>query len=414
MRNKKPLSNPYPDLTPLWIAVFIDILGFSILIPYLPFFSAKFNAPPWQIGLLLSTNALFGFFSGPIWGASSDANGRRPMLLVSQLGTLAAFIMLAFSNSLMMLFVSRMVDGIFGGNYPIAKAIIGDVVPPMDRGKQMSNVGVAYVLASLVGPGLGGWLFQWGIIAPGLLAAALTCVTIVMTIFCLKETNPRMKHTTEAGSPASEAQQGRHNGDHPTGRGPVDARPGLGSVWRNRDARYLLVQWGFHTLSFMVYVSCISLFANLKLGLDARQIGLLLMIAGIVRVFIRFVVFVPILDRLGDRRTALVGLGIFVIVFLLLGFVRNQIQFGFILCAVSFAASCSRGILTGFLSRAVKPWEQGRAMGMSSSLDSFAQITGPLVGGVVLGSSPLWVYGGLASALALGAFLMALKRFVFQ
>ena len=160
MRNKKPLSNPYPDLTPLWIAVFIDILGFSILIPYLPFFSAKFNAPPWQIGLLLSTNALFGFFSGPIWGASSDANGRRPMLLVSQLGTLAAFIMLAFSNSLMMLFVSRMVDGIFGGNYPIAKAIIGDVVPPMDRGKQMSNVGVAYVLASLVGPGLGGWLFQ--------------------------------------------------------------------------------------------------------------------------------------------------------------------------------------------------------------------------------------------------------------
>ena len=155
MQTKKILRIAYPELTPLWIAVFIDILGFSILIPFLPFFSQEYNAPAWQIGLLLSTNALFGFFSGPIWGALSDRKGRKPMLLVSQLGTLAAFLMLAFSNTMAMLFVSRVVDGIFGGNFPIAKAVIGDVVPPDKRSEQMSNVGVAHVLASLVGPGLG-------------------------------------------------------------------------------------------------------------------------------------------------------------------------------------------------------------------------------------------------------------------
>ena len=163
----------------------------------------------------------------------------------------------------------------------------------------------------------------------------------------------------------------------------------------------------------MLYVSCISLFANLKLGLDAEQVGLLLMISGLVRVFVRFVVFVPILNRFGDRTTSIIGLGIFVVVYFLLGFSQNQIQFVLVLSAVSFAASCSRGILTGFLSRAVKPWEQGRAMGLSSSLDSFAQIVGPLVGGIFLGSLPLWMYGGLASALALGAFLMAFRRFEF-
>jgi len=102
----------YPQLMPLWIAVFIDILGFTILIPFLPFFSQEYGAPPWQIGLLLSTNALFGFVSGPIWGALSDARGRKPMLLISQVGTLIAFLMLAFSNNLTMLFISRVVDGI--------------------------------------------------------------------------------------------------------------------------------------------------------------------------------------------------------------------------------------------------------------------------------------------------------------
>jgi len=131
-------------------------------------------------------------------------------------------------------------------------------------------------------------------------------------------------------------------------------------------------------------------------------------------VFVRFVVFVPLLRRLGDRRTSILGLGIFVAVFFALGFVKNQVQFVLILCAVSFAASCSRGILTGFLSRAVKPWEQGRAMGMSSSLDSLAQIIGPAVGGLVLGSMPLWVYGTLASAFALGAFVMSLRPLRLQ
>jgi len=404
----------YPKLTPLWIAVFIDILGFTILIPFLPFFSQEFGAPAWQVGLLLSTNAVFGFFSGPIWGALSDKKGRKPMLLISQLGTLAAFLMLAFSNNMTMLFVSRMVDGIFGGNYPIAKAIIGDVVAPHQRSEQMSNIGVAHVLASLVGPGLGGLLSRWGIIAPGLVAAALTTVTIALTVFFLEETNPSVRHRSTATDPAPELDGTRPVDLRAAGSHLVKDQFGRRAIWQDETARFLLIQWGFHTLSFMIYTSCISLFANLKLGLDAGQVGRLLMVAGGVRVFIRFAIFVPLRRKLGDRKTSLIGLGVFVVVFFLLGYVENQVQFVSILCAVSFAASCSRGILTGFLSRAVKPSQQGIAMGMSASLDSFAQITGPLVGGLVLDSLPLAVYGGLASTLALGAFLMAFRQFQFH
>lgn len=163
----------------------------------------------------------------------------------------------------------------------------------------------------------------------------------------------------------------------------------------------------------MVYMSSISLFANLKLGLDAGQMGRLLMMAGVVRVFIRFVVFVPMRRKIGDRKTSLIGLGLFVPTYLLLGFVTNQVQFAGILCLVSFGAACSRGILNSFLSRAVEPWEQGTAMGLSASLDSFAQITGPLVGGFVLDSMPHWVYGGIAALFAAAAFAMTWRRLEF-
>ena len=386
----------FPELAPLWIAVFVDILGFSLLIPFLPFFSKEFGAPAWQVGMLLSTNALFGFFSGPIWGRLSDRHGRKPILLICQLGTMIGFLMLAFSRSMTMLFLSRIVDGIFGGNYPIAKAIVGDVVPPKRRSEQMSNVGVAHVLSSLVGPGLGGLLSQWGIMAPGLFSAALSLTTMVLTLLFVQESNPPEKRAAQINTSAARP------------------RPGAAGIWRNQTSRVLLIQWGFHTISFMVYISCVSLFANIKLGLDARQTGMLLMAAGAVRVFVRFVIFVPLLRWLGDRRTSFLGLGIFVVAYLLLGFVQTPLQFAAVLCVVSFAAACTRGVLTGFLSRSVRPWEQGQAMGLSASLDSMAQIVGPAAGGYILGALPVWTYGGLAALFALGAFAIAFSKIEFQ
>ncbi len=393
----------YPQLNALWIAVFVDILGFSVLIPYLPFFSQRFGVPAWEIGLLLSTNALFSLFSGPVWGSLSDRYGRKPMLLLSQLGTLIGFLMLAFSNSMAMMFASRIVDGIFGGNYPIAKAVVGDVVPAKDRSEQMSNIGVAHVLSSLVGPGISGLLSPLGIIGPGLGSAVLTLITITVTLLYLKESNPLITGKYADGEQQLNSQNLR------TGK-PVVTRK---QVMQNPQARYFLIQWGFHTMSFMIYVSSISLFANLKLGLNAPQVATLLMISGAVRVFIRFMVFVPLRRRLGDRTTSMIGLGMFVVVYFLMGFVTTPFQFGIILSMVSFGAACSRGILTSFLSRSVKPWEQGTAMGLSSSFDSFAQITGPLLGGIILDSAPLWVYGGIASGFALGAFVMVFRKFGF-
>lgn len=389
------LRYDYPELMPLWVNVFIDVLGFSILIPFLPFFSTQFGAPAWQIGLLLSTNALFGFFSGPIWGTLSDRFGRKPILLVCQFGTLAGFLMLAFSTSLPMLFASRIVDGVFGGNMPVAKAIIGDVIPPHERSKHMTNIGVAYVLSSLLGPGLGGLLSKWGILAPGLLSASLTVLAIVLTARFIVETHPMKSSAPPAELAAAPS--------------PLLSRP-KNNVLRSYPAvRYLLTQWAFHNLAFMLFSSCISLFAFLRLGLNAQQVGLLLTLAGIVRLLVRFFVFMPLLRRLGDHRTLIVGLTVFVITYILLCFVRTPLQFGAVLCLHSFGASCTRGIMNSFMSRAVQPGQQGQMMGLSTAMDNFSQIIGPVAGGLILDTLPLWAYGGLAGMLALIPFAMALR-----
>jgi len=373
------LRYDYPELMPLWVNVFIDVLGFSILIPFLPFFSTRFNAPAWQIGLLLSTNALFGFFSGPVWGTLSDRFGRKPILLVCQFGTLVGFLMLAFSNSMWMLYASRIVDGIFGGNMPVAKAIIGDVIPPHERSKHMTNIGVAYVLSSLLGPGIGGMLAKWGILAPGLLSASLTCLAILLTSVYIVESNPALRD----GAPS---QQAAANPNHPRKKESV--------IKKYPATRYLLTQWGFHNLAFMLFSSCISLFAFLRLDLDAQQVGLMLTLAGIVRLLVRFLIFVPLLRRLGDHRTLMLGLTTFVVTYILLCFVRTPFQFAAILCLHSFGASCTRGIMNSFMSRSVQPAEQGQMMGLSTSMDNFSQIVGPLAGGVILDTLPLWAYGG--------------------
>ena len=199
--------------------------------------------------------------------------------------------MLAFAKSLPILFLSRMIDGIFGGIFPISKAVIGDCVPPKDRSKQMANIGLGHILASLLGPGIGSLLARagTGLLAPGLLASGMTVLAFVLTLFIFPETNPDVI----AGTKREEIRKAVNNITY--------------SVKNNRTAMFLLIQWGFHTLSFAIFMSTISLFAFLKLGVNEQEIGLLLTVAGLFRVFIRFVIFVPLIKFLGDRKTAIVS-----------------------------------------------------------------------------------------------------------
>ena len=395
--NNSGLYNyPKINLNPLWIAVFVDILGFSILIPILPVILTEYNANALMVGFLLSVNAIFTVIFAPILGKLSDRYGRRPLLLISQAGTFAGFIILAFSTNIWVILISRVVDGVFGGNFPIAKAVISDAVPPKKRAVQMTNIGVCHVLASLVGPAIGGFLSIWGLFGPGVFAAGLSALTMILTIFYIPET-----WTKEKREQALKEKLVKNNKEKFSYR-------------ENKDALYLLVQFGIHTTSFFLYITTISLFAAIVFGFNAQQIGLFLMISGIFRVVIRFTIFVPLLKKLGEVNTLKIGLVSFVIVFFLLAFSRDVYSFMIILILISFAASMTRGPLNSLISQSVSPKHQGIVNGNSSSLDSFGQIVGPLLGGFILYTSHPSTIGIVTACISIGAFVMIFNAGVYK
>ena len=382
----KKRKKKYPELKALWITVFCDILGYFIIIPLIPSFIHLYNTSPFMIGLLIATNALFTFIFSPIWGHASDKLGRKPMLIICQGGTTAAFLVLAFSNSLEMLFLSRIVDGVFGGNFTLVKAIISDKIPPKDRGIQMANVGVVVVLAGLIGPGLGGLLSIYGIIGPGLGSATISVVTIIVTIILLEESWPKSKRIEKIENIKEKIK-----------------------LRKNKTALYLLTLWGFHTLTFMMYLITMALVMALILGLSPLEIGIILTIAGIFRAIIRFTLFKPTLRFLGEPRAIKFGLILLVITFFLIGLVRDVIGLIIIMLVFSYGASCSRGPLIAKITLSVSPKEMGKINGYTSSLDSFGGIIGPLIVGLIIGIYGAFWLSLLMTALALVAFVMNQK-----
>jgi len=376
-------------LAPLWIAIFIDVLGFTILFPLVGFFGELFNTTDVVIGLVFSVNAMFGFVFGPILSKLSDKYGRKPLLLISQFGTLLAFVLTAFSNSLLMLVIARMIDGMFGGNFPIAKAIISDSVPPKDRGIQMANVGIAHVLASLIGPAIGGIFFTFfGLLGPGLFAAGLTVITISLTMVMLKETWPKEKrlqnHISKIGVPLK--------------------------VRENKNAVFMLVLWAFHTISFMIVMSSMSFFSVNVLHLSVLDVSYVFMISGIFRAGVRFTLFKPAIKKLGEVNAIRVGLAMFFVSFFLIGFSTNIVMVIIILMFVSFAASLTRGPMLSKISQTTSPKVQGKINGLSSALDSVAQIIGPLAGAFILQMLPPYWLGIIVAFIALPALLMSFQK----
>ncbi len=379
----------YRILTPLWIAIFIDVLGFTLFFPMVGFFSELFNTSMTMIGLIFSVNAMFSFIFGPILAKLSDKYGRKPLLLISQFGTCLAFILTAFSNTLWMLFLARMIDGIFGGNFPIAKAIISDKVPPKDRGIQMANVGIAHVLASLIGPGIGGVLFTWfGLLGPGLFAAGLTVITIIVTLIMLEETWPKEKRI-----------QPHEN--------KIEVLPKL---INNKSALSILTLWGFHTVSFTIVMSTLSFFCVSVLNLTAIDISILFMTSGIFRTGIRFTLFKPTIRKLGEDNAIRLGLAIFLVCFFLLGFSTNIFSIFILFMFISFAASLTRGPMNSKISQTVSPQEQGKINGLSSALDSVAQIIGPLLGPFILDTLPPYWLGIVVAIIAFPAFVISFQK----
>lgn len=410
MKNHFKLTG-YTQLRPLWLAIFSDILGFSLLITVLPSLTQEFGVTPLMINLISATNGLFSFIAAPIWGYLSDRFGRKPMLLLSQMGTILGFILLGISTNLWMIGISRVVDGLFGGNFPISKAVINDVVEPKNMARELTTFGVAHNVANLFGPALGGIMFSnFGLLGPGIVAAGLAAISFGSTWLFLDETAPiKIKdksHQTITIDEKNGITEQNHLNDQNQqnhSKQPPERNDHLIKWHQNRPLIYALVIFGFQTFAFGILISNFAMYGLLKFNLNAQAMGFFLTIGAIFQIIIRYSIYVPLLHKWGEYKMAVVGFIIYLIELAFFVGISQKWHFLVLLIANSFATSGTRGGLSSFVSNLVNQWERGKVQGIMSSLDTFSQIIGPLLGGMMLTyfqprwfTTIPWVFMGIA------------------
>jgi MFS transporter, DHA1 family, tetracycline resistance protein len=346
----------------IFVTVFIDLLGFGIIIPLLPFYAETFGASALVVGLLSTSFSLMQFLFAPIWGRLSDIFGRRPIILAGLLGSAVSYLAFGLAASLPMLFGARILAGIAGANIPTAQAFIADSTTPENRAKGMGLVGAAFGLGFIFGPAIGGFLSHWGYSAPAFFAATLSLANFSAALFFLPESLP------------------------PEKRGPR-AHPGRVAAFRrawSRPKLALVLGVSFLVMTaFASFESMFALFVESRFEFGATTIGYLFAWVGIVLATVQGVMVGRVVPRVGEHR--LVPAAILVMVLALAG-VAAAPSVLLLMAAMGLLAmgmGFNSPSMLSVVSRLADPADQGSTLGVSQSLASLARIVGPLWGGFV-------------------------------
>jgi DHA1 family tetracycline resistance protein-like MFS transporter len=380
-------------LLAVFLTICVSLVGFGIVIPLLPFYAKRFHASEWQIGLLFASFSLAQMVAAPILGDWSDRWGRRPVLILSLLGSAVSFVMLALAGNLFWLFASRVVDGFTGGNITTARAYIADISDARERARNYGLIGAAFGLGFILGPALGGGLARFGLEVPAWVAACLSLLAAALGWRWLPET----VHTTSArgiwGSPQSSTRPSPWR-EMPS----LLQRPVLGRLlWLD------LMLWS----AFSVYQTTFPLFTHTRFGLGPVENGYVLAMVGLIGVLTQAVGIRYVVRKLGERSALLLGLGWNIMGLTVAAFAPF---FSLFLVAVSLAAiggSIALPCFTSLLSQAAGADEQGRIQGVGGSLESLARIVGPVWGNGLLRYDDTLPYASAALVLML-AYLVAL------
>ena len=391
-KRSRAFSSP---LLPIFLIVAVDILGFTIILPLLPFYSERLGASPAVIGALVSSFAACQLIAGPILGQLSDRHGRRPILLISQLGTLIGFLILAFSTNVFMLFLARIIDGATAGNLSIAQAYISDVTKPENRAKSFAVIGIAFGLGFLVGPAISGYLAQFGYQAPVFAACALSFTSILCTFFIL----PRREVVHEQNEAAADNV------------GPGGKRLSLLSwgsyakYFKNRKLARLLMQWLFFSFSFSTFISGFALFSERRYTyaghpVGAREIGYVFAYNGLLGIIMQGGVVGRMVKWIGERRVVRIGFISAFLGYIALGFTHSIGQLLLVTTFSSIGGAGLRPALTSLVTQQAGRREQGVIIGLTQSLMSIGQIVAPLISGLLIENNLLTFWGVWAGLLA--------------
>ena len=394
-----PEPKPKNVLLPIFLIVAVDILGMTIILPLLPFYAERYGASPQTVGLLVTTYALCQLIAGPILGRLSDRFGRRPLLIVSQLGTFAGFLVLGWAHTLFWIFFSRFLDGITAGNLSLAQAYISDVTEPEHRAKSFGVIGIAFGLGFLIGPALSGFLAQYDYSYPAWAAAALSFTSVLCTYFLLPQVVPH------AGEEAA---------------GPGGKRLGLldwgayAQYFRRPELASVLTQFFLFCLMFSLFISGFALFAERRFMVGGRpfgpkEVGYLYAYSGLLGLVIQGGLLGRLVKRFGEAPLARAGFLSAAVGLCALAFSHPVVFLIPVFTATAFGTGVLRPTLTSSVTKLVGRREQGVVLGLTQSLNSTASILAPLAAGFLIGRGHLTSWALVAAGFSLLGLAVAMK-----
>jgi DHA1 family tetracycline resistance protein-like MFS transporter len=355
MANKKMLFA-------IFLIVFIDLLGFSVILPLLPFYAETFGATPLVVGLLTATYAAAQLIGAPLLGRLSDRYGRRPILMISIAGNMLGFVLLAVAQNLGILFLARALAGLTGGNISVAQAYISDVSEPKDRGKALGLIGAAFGLGFIIGPAVGGILGTFGFWVPATVSAVLSGINLLLVFFWLPESLTVERRLKLAN----------------TSRPPFTVKAMLQTLKRPFVGPLLHTRF-FFGLAFAMFQSIFALYAQYRLNLDGRQTGYILAYVGVLSAVTQGFLIGKITARFSDTQIILV----------------STIIMAIGLGAWAFAPNTT---INSAMSKAVAPIEIGGILGLAASFESLTRVISPSLGGLMLeklGTASPGIFGAI-------------------
>jgi multidrug resistance protein len=352
--------------------VLLDLIGFGIILPILPLWAERFGARPGVIGVLVATYSVFQLAFAPLWGRLSDRFGRKPILIVSLLGTAAGSLLTGLASTLTLLFVGRAIDGLSGASVAVAQAAVADLAEPEDRPRLLGLIGAAFGLGFVAGPALGALAALGGPRVPFLVAAGLAACNAVVAFVRLPETNPAQRgpEPWPAGSdeePVAELADGLR----------AEPRP----VWRRPALARLLLVAFTSLVAFSAFEATFSLFGERRLGLRLASTGAVFAGIGLAVVLANAGLVGPAAKRLGERGALRLGLALNGLGLVLLALTRS---WGLLVPALLLLCA-GQGLVTPTLSSLVAGQagarRRGGALGLQQAAGGLARVVGPLVGG---------------------------------
>jgi DHA1 family tetracycline resistance protein-like MFS transporter len=364
--NEKFLTKP---LIIIFITIFIDLLGFGMVIPLLPFYAQEFNATPWQIGLLVSSYSWMQFFFAPFLGSLSDKYGRRPVLFWSILGSGIGYLMIGLANTLTIIFIGRIFGGIMGANLSTAQAYIADVTTKENRAKGMGLFGMAFGFGFIFGPALAGILSKFGHAIPFYVAAGLSFLNVILLYFILPESKKFGEEIIREKNRFAE----------------------LGEFFKDSYFSKLIVEYFLVIMSFSMMNAAFAFYTQHNFNYDASQTGYVLAFVGLIAAIIQGGLLGKLTKSFGEVLLVIVGCIFLAATLFVVPYISKD--FGGITGLLigsglfAFGNSIASPSLMTLASKNATEHEQGRSLGVMQSAASLARAISPTITGFLLNNS---------------------------